>query len=160
VEKAQERGLVDPVFSTRSFLRTLSYREFVTALSLALLALALFRLLDYYSNEAAWIGNNGASLKWAMLAITVPVNHIFYKAEHKRANNFIGRNLHDYVFLLLFVTLYKLELFIFGSGVTFSVDGVGSFILVLLLFVVCVMLFEILVAVVKRFFRLFKWQVL
>src|SRR5687768_7844241 len=47
---AQDRDLADQIFRTRYFVRTLSYREFVTSLSLALLLLACFQIVDYYSN--------------------------------------------------------------------------------------------------------------
>lgn len=159
MEKRQARDLADQVFSTRNFVRTLSYREFVTSLSLALLLLAIYSLLDYYSNEDR-IANNETTIKWVLFCILIPVNHIFYKVEHKRPNNFIGRNFHDYIFLLLFVSLYKLRLFFYGSTLSFGVEGVGTAIVFILMFIIMVMLFELGVAILKRGLKLLRWQIL
>lgn len=159
MEKRQDRDLPDQVFSIRNFVRTLSYREFVTSLSLALLLLALYSLLDYYFNED-WVENNYSTIKWTLLCVLIPINHVFYKAEHKRPNNFIGRNLHDYIFLLLFLLLYKLQLFFYGSTLSFGAEGVGSAIVVILVIIIMVMLFELGVAIFKRGLKLLKWQIL
>lgn len=156
---AKERDFADQTFSTRNFLRTLSYREFITSLSLALLLLAFYRTLDYYSNEN-WIENNESLLKLTLFCIILPLNHIFYKAEHKRQNNFIGRNLHDYIFLLLFVALYKLQLFFMGTSLTFGVEGIGTVIVFLLVIVILVVVLELGVAIIKRVLRFLRWQVL
>lgn len=159
MEKRQDRDLSDQVFSTRNFVRTLSYREFITSLSLALLLLAIYALLDYYSNEA-WVENNEPTIKWTLFCILIPINHIFYKAEHKRPNNFVGRNFHDYIFLLLFVSLYKLRLFLYGSSLSFGFESVGSAIVFILTFIVMVMFFELGVAILKRGLKLLRWQIL
>lgn len=156
---AKERDLADQVFSTRTFLRTLSYREFITSLSLALLLLAFYRLFDYYSNED-WIENNESLIKWTLFCIILPLNHIFYKVEHKRQNNFIGRNLQDYIFLLLFVALYKLQLFLMGTSLTFGIEGVGTVIVFVLVFIMLVVVLELGVAIIKRVLRFIRWQVL
>jgi hypothetical protein len=159
VEKSQERDLADQVFSTRNFVRTLSYREFVTSLSLALLLLAFYSILDYYSNEN-WVENSYSFIKLTLFCILIMLNHVFYKIEHKRQNNFIGRNLHDYIFLLFFVTLYKAQLFFRGLSLSFEIEEISSAIAILILFIIAVMLFEIAVTLVKRVLRFFKWQVL
>lgn len=159
MEKRPDRGLVDQVFSSRNFARTLSYREFVTSISLTLLLLAIYSILDYYSNED-WIETNETTIKWTFFCILMPTNHIFYKAEHKRPNNFIGRNFHDYIFFLLFASLYKLSLFFYGSRHSFGVDGVGSAIVFFLVFFILVMLFELTVAILKRGLALLRWQIL
>lgn len=159
MEKRPDRDLADQVFSTRNFVRTLSYREFLTSLALALLLLAIYALLDYYSNED-WIENNESAIKWILFCILIPINHIFYKAEHKRPNNFIGRNFHDYIFLLLFVSLYKLRLFLYGSSLSFGLEGIGSAIVFILMFIIIVMFFELGVAILKRGLKLLRWQIL
>lgn len=156
---AKERDLADQVFSIRNFVRTLSYREFVTSLSLALLLLAVYSLLDYYSNED-WIENNESVIKWTLSCLLLPINHIFYKVEHKRPNNFIGRNFHDYIFLLLFILLYKLRLFFYGSSLSLGIEGIGGAIVFLLVFIITVMLFELAVAILKRGLTLLRWQIL
>lgn len=156
---AKERDLADQVFSTRNFLRTLSYREFITSLSLALLLLAFYRILDYYSNED-WIEDNEFLFMWTLFCIILPLNHVFYKTEHKRQNNFIGRNLHDYIFLLLFIASYKLQLFLMGTSLTFGIEGVGTVIVFLLVFIILVVVLELGVAIIKRVLRFLRWQAL
>lgn len=159
MEKRQERDLADQIFSTRNFVRTLSYREFVTSLSLALLLLSMYALLDYYSNEN-WIETNYSTIKWTLFCILIPVNHIFYKIEHQRPNNFIGRNFHDYILLFFFVSLDKLRLFLRGSSLSFGVEGAGTAIVFILMFIIMVMLFELAVAILKRGLKLLRWQIL
>ena len=156
---AKERDLADQVFGTRDFVRTLSYREFVTSLSLALLLLAVYSVLDYYSNED-WIEHNESSIKWTLFCILIPVNHIFYKAEHKRQNNFIGRNFHDYIFILLFICLYKLNHLLYGSSLSFGFEGIGSAIVFVLVVIIMVMLLELAIAVLKRGLKFLRWQIL
>lgn len=159
MEKRPDRDLADQVFSTRNFVRTLSYREFVTSFSLALLLLASYSLLDYYSNED-WISNNESLIKRTLFCFLIPINHILYRDEHERPNNFIGRNFHDYIFLLLFVSLYKLRLFLYGSSLSFNVEGIGSAIVFLLVFIIIVLLIELAVAILKRGLKLLQWQIL
>jgi hypothetical protein len=159
VEKRQERDLANLIFDTKNFVRTLSYREFITSLSLALLLLAVYSILDYYADED-WVVNNASTLKWMLFCILIPINHIFYKADHKRPNNFIGRNFHDYIFLLLFLSLYRLRLFFYGSDFSFGVAGVGDAVAFILMFIIIVMLFELAVAIVKRGLKLLRWQIL
>jgi hypothetical protein len=159
VKRRQDRDLEDQVFSTRNFFRTLSYREFATSLSLALLLVAIYSTLDYYLNED-WVENNESSIKLTLLCILLPVNHIFYKVEHKRGNNFVGRNFHDHIFLLLFLTLYKLKLFFYGFSLALGSADVASVILFLLVFIIIVMVFESAVAILKRGLKLLRWQIL
>jgi hypothetical protein len=155
----KQPDLEDHVFGTVNFARTLSYREFATSFSLALFLLALYTLVEYYSNED-WIGNNESAIKLTLFLFLVPVNHVFYKVEHKRPNNFIGRNFHDHIFILLFLALYKLRLFFYGSSLTFGVEGVGTVIVFILLNIIFVMAFELGVAILKRFLKLLRWQIL
>jgi hypothetical protein len=159
VKGRRKRDLADQVFSTKDFVRTLSYREFVTSLSLALLLLAIYTLINYYSNED-WIGNNETALRWTAFSMILLLNHIFYKVEHKRSNNFIGRNFHDHIFLLLFVSLYKLRRLLYGSGLSLDVEGIGDAIVSVLLFIIFVMFFELAVAMLKRGLKLVRWQIL
>ena len=156
---AKERDLADPIFGIRNFVRTLSYREFISSLSLALLLLALFRILDYYSNEH-WIENHDVFIKCTLFCVVLPVSHVFYKIEHKRPNNFIGRNLHDHIVLLLFIGLSKIQLLFMGASLSFAMEDVGKVIVGLLVLIILVVLLELTIAIVKRMLRLFRWQVL
>lgn len=155
MEKRPERDDAGQILSTRDFFRSLSYREFVTSLSLALLILAINSVLGYYADEN-WFGGNEFVVKVVMFCLVVPLNHVFYKIEHKRSNTFIGRNVHDYIFILIFASLYQLILFIYGFGFQLDIGNPGIFILG---FVIVVALFELALALVKRCLKFVRWQV-
>lgn len=159
MKKTDRRSPIDESFFAKPFIRTISYREFLTSLSLVLLLLAFYTVIDYYSDEH-WIENNYSLLKYGLLAIIIPANHIIYKSEHKRPNNFIGRNLHDYIFLIFFIALYNLQLLINGSALTFDVKNIGILIILLMVLIFLIMVFELLVAILKRLLRFFKWQLI
>ncbi len=159
VNKTNRRSAIDESFFARPFIRALSHREFVTSLSLVLLLLAFYSVIDYYANED-WIQDNYSLLKSCLLAIIIPINHIIYKSEHKRPNNFIGRNLHDWIFLILFISLYNLQLWIHGNTLSFGVKNAGGLIILIMVLIFLIMVFELLVAILKRLLRFFKWQII
>lgn len=115
------------------FFRTLSYREFLTSISIALFGLAIIEIFDYYSDERFFIDTH-RTWKLATIFFIFLVNHIMYRYEHKRSNNFIGRSIND---LLLFVSLMLLSIsykFMVGGTLDFRIDNpvLGSIILVTL----------------------------
>src|SRR5687767_7896207 len=116
---------IDYSFSIRPYVRSLSYREFLTCSSIALLQIAAFDAIDY-SSDNDWTIFNVSLVKTLSFFIFIFLNHIFYKLEHKRANNFIGRNIHDYIFVLLVFAMSKIKLLMAGNDVTISVNGIGS----------------------------------
>src|SRR4051794_14025407 len=102
----RERSLSEKVFGTREFFRTLSYREFITAFSLSLLLFAWIAVLQYLAHYD-WYTDYATILFIMLVAIIFILNHVFYRREHRRANNFIGRNFADY--LLFFITWLVVE---------------------------------------------------
>lgn len=159
VGKSQESLDFDPIFSVRNFVRTLSYREFITSLSLVLLFFAVRKILSYYSNED-WVGNYGAPIQYVLMCILVPLNHAFYKIDHKRPNNFIGRNLHDYILVLVFIVVYKADLFYRLGSLDFASNGIGIGIGIFIASIVMIMMFELAITTVKHIIKYFGWQVL
>lgn len=144
-------------FSTKHFIRTFSHREVVTSFSLALLLLSLFYIVDYY-REVDW---DERVVKWILFVITLPVNHIIYKAEHHRSNNFIGRSFHDYIFAIIFIPLYMIVRYTV-HGVVFSFDGsliilIPGSVIILAFIIAC---FELVIALLKRMLNFFKWQII
>lgn len=152
--KEEKKGFYS--FNTSPFLRTLSYREFLTSISLAFLLLTFNMVVNYYSNED-WVSDNIASFRWISFLILFPVNHIFYKLEHRRPNNFIGRNIHDYIFLLMILLISRIYAFFIGNGVTYQFEGNGAGIVILLF--VSVMILEVFIAVLKRLFKFAGWRI-
>lgn len=155
----QKRDFSERILDTRDFLRTLSYREFVTSCSTALLLVAFYGILDFYSGED-WVDKHGGVIRTTLFCISLPVNHIFYKVDHKRPNNFVGRNFHDYIFILFFVLLNELRMYFYGWGISFDIADIGIYIATILIIAILVMLFELAVAIVKRGLKLVRWQIL
>lgn len=116
-----------------TFFRTLSYREFLTSISTALFGLAIIEIIDYYSSEL-FFRDTYTTWKLATVFFIFLVNHIMYRHEHKRSNNFLGRSIND---LLLFVSLMLLSIsykFMVGGTLDFRIDNpvLGSIFLVTL----------------------------
>jgi hypothetical protein len=160
LKNTHKRDFIDQTLSPRDFLRTLSYREFFTSFSLAILLAALFRLITYYSNEP-WIGNNQFGLRLALYFIVLPINHILYMKEHSRPNNFIGRNFHDYIFTILFATLNVLYASVSKGDYTFQTDnGMFEIVLIGLILAIGFATIEVVITILKRLLNFFGWQVL
>jgi hypothetical protein len=156
------RAKKDPLqlaFSKKSFMRTLSYREFFTSFSLALFLLACYMLLDYYGSED-WVRSNFSWVIWVIIPIVLLFNHVFYKIEHGRSNNFIGRSLHDVIFLLSWLGFYLLSSLYQGVTVSFPFANEFSVILPVIVGALVIVLFESLVACLKWLLRLAGWQIL
>jgi hypothetical protein len=158
VMKAKRDPFQD-AFSKKRFVRSLSYREFLTSFSLALFLLACYLLLEYYSGED-WFGSNDSWLRWVIFIIVALFNHIFYRIEHGRSNNFIGRSFHDTIFLLILLPFFQLLSFYNGETVSFSFGNVFTVIMILISGVFIIVSFELLVAGLKRLLRLAGWQIL
>ena len=115
------------------FFRTLSYREFLTSISIVFFGLAIIEIINYYSDER-FFRDTSTTWKLATLLFIFLVNHIIYRYEHKRSNNFIGRSIND---LLLFITLIILSTsykYLVGGTLEFRIDNpvLGSIIIVTL----------------------------
>lgn len=141
------------------FLRELGYKDFVTSACLALLLLALAQIISYFSydlsSEGIW-----NSIKLTLFLLITPCNHIVYKIEHERSNNFMGRCVHDLIFVVMVFTIKKIYSYIL-SGLFFqSVDDGLSIIFLLISLSVVVMLFEVVVAILKRILRRLRWEIL
>ena len=157
--KSPKPDFLKLAFEVRPFLRTYSYRDFLTILSLALAYSAFITLIGYYSNER-FFENNTRS--WATVGYFVVflVNHIFYRIEHKRSNNFTGRYLNDLLLaLIMFISqrVYGLILSVlFANKIAFTYLKIFqnplSFLLIFFLF-------EIALSFVKSIFGVFRWRI-
>jgi hypothetical protein len=144
-------------FNPRPFVRSLSYREFLTSFSLALLLIGIQQTVDYLADESTYLG----FVYFPAAVFCVAANHIIYRLEHKKQNNFIGRSLHDSIFLLIYGGLRAINTSIMGYRPSFSVSGIWGAIGILIGFVVSVMIFEIVIAVIKLLLlKLGRWQIL
>lgn len=62
-------------FDYRPFLRTLSYREFLTSFTLVLLYQAFYELIEYYSNERLF-ENSYKNIQLILLIVLILANHV------------------------------------------------------------------------------------
>jgi hypothetical protein len=145
-------------FKLSPFTRTLSYRDFLTSLSLALLLLAIDQFIEYYSSEE-FFRNKTEFLKYTFFFLVLPINHMFYKVEHKRSNNYMGRVVHDFIFLVSFLSITKLYDIITGLSVPFALDPVIAIFMIVPVtaFIMC---FELVIAIVNRLLSLVQWRIM
>ena len=152
-------GTLSPSFNYRPFFGTLSYREFVTSIALALLFHTLFEMVDYYSNER-FFENSLKAWKVSFLVMVFLGNHVYYKFEHKRSNNFIGRSLNDLILLIILILSrvgYELML---DSSYRLNLDANGAgFFFIILGIVIIVFAFETSVALLKFILKRVRCQV-
>ena len=100
------------------FFKTLSYREFLTAISLATFIICLQNIRHFYWED--YSSTNTPGFNSLILTLTIIANHFIYKLEHKRFNVFYVRLFVDIVFLLIY-SLLRNYLF---TEVTLSLSGI------------------------------------
>lgn len=145
-------------FSPKPYLRTFGRRDVFTCLSLALFLLAFGTLLDYYSNSD-WVGEYQNFTLGLSCFILMIVNHIFYRFEHKRSNNFIGRIINDCLLLMTFMLVAKTIGLLRGGSLNFETGNIASSISMLILIFTLMVCLELLVAAFRRILNLLKWQI-
>lgn len=147
-------------FNFYPFFRSLSYREFMTVISIALVYLAICEILEYYSDER-FFQDSYQTWKLYTFLFSFLANHIFYKIEHHRSNNFIGRSINDLLLLIAILLTQKTYAFLLGNSYSFSTNSsfLGE-ILMLFLLPFFIFSFEILIGILKVLFRKIKWQIL
>ena len=155
VLKRERQSTISDSFDKEAFFRPLSYRDFLTPFTLAISLLAFYQVMQYYLNEH-WIADHWVSIAIVAFLVAPLLNHAIYKLEHRRSNNFVGRVLHDLIFFLIFFILFNVRTYILFGSIRQPDEGLPAVFGV----VIVAFIFEILVAILKRLLRLFKWQVL
>lgn len=146
-------------FDYRPFFRTLSYREFLTSISIALFALAVIEIINYYSDERFFEGTH-SSWTWFTILLAFPANHIIYRYEHRRSNNFIGRSINDLFLLVsLIIVVISYRLIIGGSYNFRIIDGVLSFAIVVIGITMTIFSFEIGLGFLKIILKKIRCQI-
>ena len=142
-------------FNTALFFRSLSYRDFVTSFSLVIFYLAFSEILNYYSDER-FIENTEVYFLWSCFILLIIFNHVLYKIEHRRSNNYIGRWLHDVIFLFTYFLVMGIHKFIALGSYNFSA-GENAVIAIFFMLIV-IFIFEFILEIIKQVLGLFKWQ--
>lgn len=148
-----------PIFDYKPFVRSLSYREFLTSITLALFCQAFIDTINYYSDEHIFEEYHN-NIKFTFLILIFLANHIYYRYEHGRSNNFIGRSLNDLVLLFSIILTRTLYLYIVTGSleIIFNANGMGAFSVILGL-VILICIFELLVALLNLILKQFKCQI-
>lgn len=138
-------------FNPNLFLQTFSYREVLSAFTLALVLSASWEIFRFIQPEQL--------LLFTIVSGIIPILllHIIYRLEHHRANSFLGRVVHTLmlvIFFSIFTTLNKL--YTTGES-TFDSEDILPFFFG---FLFGVILLEGVVALIKFLFDLLKWRIL
>lgn len=137
-------------FDIKPFLRTLSYREFLTSISCILAIFAIGAILRYLSIVTPPIFLMG------LLLVAMMCSHIVYKAEHRRSNRFAGRLAHDVISISAFLIVsFSLQL----RDSTISGDGLVIFFVVILV-VMFLIIFELIIGLFRKLLFNLKWPIL
>ncbi len=129
-------------FNHRLFIKTFGLQEVVTAFLLALLMLYTIRIRDNFSIEFL------PFIHEALIILPLILNHIFYRIKHKVSNNFIGRVIHDYITITLFVIILYIYSNFINTNYSISIGKLSSIWLIAFFWIIGL---EILIALLKRF---------
>lgn len=155
--KSEEEPDLFVSFKLRLFLRSLSYRDFLTSIALGLLLHAFFEVLAYYSSEEIF-EHRASSIRMTLFFIFLALNHIVYKSEHKRSNNFIGRVIHNLIFIAVYAIINVGHKLLIGAHLNYSATFLSTLGIIITILVAAIII-ELGVAIVKRLFILIKWQI-
>ena len=144
---------IDDSFSIKEYRRSLSHRDVFTGFSIALLFVAVMDAVE-------WAADDTAVLKVAIFFTFTVVNHVLYKLEHRRPNNFIGRNIQDYIFILLILIITKAKMWAQGYDITFGGNMIGGAVAMIIAIIILVVFLELLIAGLKRILKMAKWQIM
>mgnify|MGYP006999182309 CR=1 FL=1 len=152
-------GTLSLSFDYRPFFRALSYREFLTTIAMALLFQAFFEIIDYYSSERFFENTHKAWKGYGILVVFL-ANHILYRYEHRRSNNFIGRSLNDLLLIITLIFVRTTYEFILKGTYSISIDGsgVGLFFMILAI-LMFIFAFEVGVAFLKYLLKRLRCQI-
>ena len=153
---SQRKPVSQNPFKTQ-FFKTFSFRDIYSAIMVALLYLAINKLLDYYNDEE-WLEDKWYSKEIIYLMLSIPLLHIFYKKEHRRSNDFIGRCIHMYLFMVSFIVLKSARDFILYQSIDSVFQGALLFFVPFVLGVVAIFV-ELFFSGIKGLFYLFKWRI-
>lgn len=146
-------------FDHTPFFRTLSYREFLTSCCLAISSLAIYEIIDYYSDERFFENTHG-TWKWYIFLSVFLVNHIIYRFEHKRSNNLIGRSINDLFLLVSIVLIRSFYAFTMGISYDYSIDNsVTGVVLVLFMLPFFIFAFEMGVGILNYSLKKLRCQI-
>ena len=149
---------VDPArrFFKTKFFSTFSWREVYSAIAISLLSIAIKDILDFYHDED-WLEEKWYSNEFLYMILILPLLHIFYKRDHKRPNDFLGRSFHIFSFFLALFCLQSLKTWIIYGTFTYSIYSSEPSMIFFIPFgiLIIVFMFEIPYSLIKHLFYFF-----
>ncbi len=146
-------------FNGMIYLRSWTVKDLITHLTIGIAWLAIYQLLIYYNNEPEIfpiVRNTGLALYFT----TIVFNHVLYRKDHGRSNNYLGRCMSDLAFFITFIIsdLFFNTLFRNNVG-TLSITE-ENLIQVMVGLCIIFMAVEAVIALLKYLLRLLKWEIL
>lgn len=145
--------------SVKAFFRTISYRDGLTALTCCLLMEAFTQTSKYYSDET-FFENWFTVIQITGFFLIVLANHVSYRFEHGRSNNFMGRALFDMFFLLSLSLTNFLYLRITDQNDLIGSADIGEILGGMLGVAIVIFGFEFLVSLLKYLLKYLRCPVL
>lgn len=143
-------------FFSNKYIRAFSKREFMTIISMALLFAACFMIIHYFRHIEIISENTLLILILCFLLISVK-SHVYYRREHKRSNEFLGRVIQSYMLIVVIAILTMfLRTNVWGEDI--GVYGEEWLFLPFGLFII-VFCIEVFISFLKIIVNLFKWQI-
>ncbi|WP_339923674.1 hypothetical protein [uncultured Cyclobacterium sp.] len=145
----------------KPFLKTFSYREIITIIALSLLFHSLLEVIGIYSNDPLFIFKNTLNTWKIVLLLSIfLLNHIVYRLEHNRSNNFIGRLIIDLIFLFFLIIIKIGFTFLIDSSYRISIKGNGlMFFIIIFGLVFLFTALELIVAFLKFSLKKIRCQI-
>jgi len=160
-----ERTLADKLndsFNLSVFFNSHLSKNLITLVSLGLFFLFLINGYKLYRHET-WMIENGNLLRLGTSMFILIINHILFKIDHKKSNNFIGRCISDLIFIAFYFMLAKIHGILTNDNYSFLPGEdllLASLFLYFFSFTIVIASYEVIIAIFKRLLRLVKWEIL
>lgn len=128
----------------QQFLKVLRYREFYSLLCSVSFLVCLISIRGYYPNLNFLNSSSNTVLNIFLFICFLLSNHIFYKLEHKRSNNFIGRLIINFTFFLMY---YLLSVFVEINN-KFEIE-------IIIIFIMFTILIELFFSWINKYLKFF-----
>ena len=159
-EEKRQSDFYQAAFDPSDFYRTFSHRDVLTVFTMGLLFITLFEIMTFYKNEPFIEANYKTISLWTFIFLFL-LNHIFYKVEHSRSNNLIGRFYMDCLFIFFLIIIPLIYTYLLNQSLDFHLNyNFGQFIVVMLLGVLALFLVEAVVGIIKHLLIYLKCGIL
>lgn len=157
IRKPQKMG-IHP-FDPTPYLRSWGLKDLITHLSIGTTWLAIFELMIYYSSEPL-IYSIIKVISIGLYLATLVINHVLYRKDHDKSNNYFGRCLSDLGSLVIFGILVTIYHALMSDSFNPLISNPEDMIALALSFFLIFMGIEAIISLFKYLFRFLKWRIL